>query len=387
MSELEAMRHPRRHEVYRDVGSERREVADPGFAYVAEFDLPPGAALLLCSDGLTDLVPSETIRQIVGAHASAPDRVVRGLIAAANDAGGRDNVTAVYAERIAAPVPGEGRQPMAGALRPRGARQGRMPVVLAIGTLVGFALGLLAADRGWGLPEVTGMTRWSPPIAVVVVRPGESIMAAVAEASPGATVLVEPGDYRERITLRDGVRVVSRVPRGATIRLPAGVADGEAAVVAAGVVGAEFSGFRIVGDDVAPLGVGVITRDAAVRLSDLDISGALTSAVDLGAGEGVVLSGSHVHDNPGAALVVRAGAAPRVTHNVFARNASSDRLSAPVIVEAGASGEWSENVFSGMTLRHIAGLDAPLREHLPVNNLIVAPPPAPSSSGRGGRGP
>jgi hypothetical protein len=56
-------------------------------------------------------------------------------------------------------------------------------------------------------------------------------------------------------------------------------------------------------------------------------------------------------------------------------------------VEAGASGEWSENVFSGMTLRHIAGLDAPLREHLPVNNLIVAPPPAPSSSGRGGRGP
>jgi serine/threonine protein phosphatase PrpC len=52
MSELEAMRHPRRNEIYRDLGSEPRDPADSGFAYIAEVPLAPGAALRLCSDGL-----------------------------------------------------------------------------------------------------------------------------------------------------------------------------------------------------------------------------------------------------------------------------------------------------------------------------------------------
>ena len=139
-------------------------------------------------------------------------------------------------------------------------------------------------------------------------------MAALAGALPGTTVLVEPGEYRERLTLRDGIRVLSRVPRGATIRLPAGAAESDAGVVAAGVANAELSGFRIVGDAASPLGVGIITRDAAVRLVDLEISGAVTSAVDLGSGDGLVLSGSHIHDNPGAGLMVRMGATPRITN-------------------------------------------------------------------------
>src|SRR5687767_13766992 len=84
LSELEAMRHPRRNEVYRDVGSEPRAVTDTNFAFVAEIDMPADAALLLCSDGLTDLVPSDEVRRIVAAHAGAPAAVVRGLVEAAN---------------------------------------------------------------------------------------------------------------------------------------------------------------------------------------------------------------------------------------------------------------------------------------------------------------
>jgi hypothetical protein len=385
MSELEAMRHPRRNEVYRDVGSEPHDVSDPGFVYVAEIDLPPGAALLLCSDGLTDLVPSDTIRRIVGAHAGRPDRVVHALIAAANDAGGKDNITAVYAERVASAMAAVASRHGADAdPPPRSVGRGRLSVALTIAALTGFALGLVVARRGWSLPEVAGMTGSAP--AGVVVRSGESIMTAVANALPGTSVLVEPGEYRERLTLRDGIRLISRVPRGATIRLPANAADSEAAVVVAGVADAELNGFRIVGDAASPLGVGVITRDASVRLADLDISGAATSAVDLGTGEGVVLSGSRIHGNLGAGLVVRTGATPRITHNVFARGPSSDDLSAPVVVEAGAAPEWSENVFRGMTLQDIAGLDPPTRASLPDNNLIVAPPQAAPSSGRGGRG-
>ena len=98
LSELEAMHHPRRNEVYRDVGSERHEASDPDFVEVKEIPFEPDAALLLCSDGLTDLVESETIAQIVWRWAGQPQQVVRALIDAANDAGGKDNITVVYVE-------------------------------------------------------------------------------------------------------------------------------------------------------------------------------------------------------------------------------------------------------------------------------------------------
>ncbi len=385
MSELEAMRHPRRNEVYRDVGSEPRDTADPGFAYIADLELPPGAALLLCSDGLTDLVPSETIRRIAAGHAGAPDRVVQALIAAANDAGGKDNITAVYVERSASPVAAVAAAGGRGDA-PRAHGRGRVVAGMIMAAVAGLAAGLIIAGQGWGWPRVTGMAGVSPA-GVVVVRPGQSIMAALADALPGTTVMVEPGEYRERLTLRDGIRVLSRVPRGATIRLPAGAAESDAGVVAAGGMDAELSGFRIVGDAASPLGVGVITRDAAVRLVDLDISGAVTSAVDLGPGDSLVLSGSHIHDNPGAGLVIRSGATPRITNNTFANNAYSDVLSTALVIETGAAPEWSENVFKGMTLQDVAGLDPPLRSSLSERNLLVAPPAAPGAParGRGGR--
>ena len=58
---LEAMRHPRRNEVYRDVGSEPARAARSRFIDLHEIPFEPDAALLLCSDGLTDLVESTTI--------------------------------------------------------------------------------------------------------------------------------------------------------------------------------------------------------------------------------------------------------------------------------------------------------------------------------------
>src|SRR5215471_13228653 len=96
LSELEAMHHPRRNEVYRDVGSDPHQPDDPDFIDVAEIEFEPDAALLLCSDGLTDLVDSSTLFDIVRTFAGHPDLVVKALIAAANAAGGKDNVSAVY---------------------------------------------------------------------------------------------------------------------------------------------------------------------------------------------------------------------------------------------------------------------------------------------------
>src|SRR4030095_12510922 len=98
LSELEAMRHPRRNEVYRDVGSEEHDPSDLDFIDVYETPFEPDAALLLCSDGLTDAIESTTIRETVAELAGQPDRVVDTLIDAANAAGGKDNITVVYVE-------------------------------------------------------------------------------------------------------------------------------------------------------------------------------------------------------------------------------------------------------------------------------------------------
>ena len=98
ISELDAMRHPRRNEVYRDVGSEPHEVGDSDFVDVRDTPMEPDAALLLCSDGLTDLVASDEIQRVVRQHAGKPDEVTRALVKAANDAGGKDNITVVYVE-------------------------------------------------------------------------------------------------------------------------------------------------------------------------------------------------------------------------------------------------------------------------------------------------
>jgi hypothetical protein len=54
------------------------------------------AALLLCSDGLTDHLTAAHIRTITGRYDGDPGRVAAELVEAANDAGGRDNITALF---------------------------------------------------------------------------------------------------------------------------------------------------------------------------------------------------------------------------------------------------------------------------------------------------
>ncbi len=104
ITEDEAMRHARRNEIYRDVGSSERDPDDPGFIEIETFPMPSDGVLLLCSDGLTDLVASAAIRAGVERYAPDFDAVARALIAAANDAGGKDNITIVL---VAGPEYGE----------------------------------------------------------------------------------------------------------------------------------------------------------------------------------------------------------------------------------------------------------------------------------------
>ena len=64
-----------------------------------------GDRYLLCSDGLTSVVPAAAIREALSAPGSAPDEVVRRLINLANAAGGPDNIACAVAEQVSPRVP------------------------------------------------------------------------------------------------------------------------------------------------------------------------------------------------------------------------------------------------------------------------------------------
>ena len=373
LSELEAMHHPRRNEVYRDVGSDPHQPDDADFIDVREIPFEPDAALLLCSDGLTDLIDSSAVHDVIDRFAGQPDQVVKGLIDAANAAGGKDNISVVYVEgerfasgdgrpdRAAAeitrrlgtnsaadrPAVVETRQPEKAA---RGQRtRARRAVTLAVIALLAAVIAT-AIVRLWPNGALFQRRASAPPAAhaaTITVGPTESITAAVQRAGQGSVVLVEPGEYRETLTLKNNVRVVSRVPRAATIRLSGTASEADAAVVAAGVTGAELAGFRIVGDAATPLGTGVLVRGSDVSIVDIEVTGAVNAAIAIDGVSLATILASDVHDNPGAALAIRSASA-RIAHNVFMRNGMSERVRRSFIIDEGADPRFSGNIFHGV---------------------------------------
>ena len=373
LSELEAMHHPRRNEVYRDVGSDPHQPDDADFIDVREIPFEPDAALLLCSDGLTDLIDSSAVHDVIDRFAGQPDQVVKGLIDAANAAGGKDNISVVYVEgerfasgdgrpdRAAAeitrrlgtnsaadrPAVVETRQPEKAA---RGQRtRARRAVTLAVIALLAAVIAT-AIVRLWPNGALFQRRASAPSAAhaaTITVGPTESITAAVQRAGQGSVVLVEPGEYRETLTLKNNVRVVSRVPRAATIRLSGTASEADAAVVAAGVTGAELAGFRIVGDAATPLGTGVLVRGSDVSIVDIEVTGAVNAAIAIDGVSLATILASDVHDNPGAALAIRSASA-RIAHNVFMRNGMSERVRRSFIIDEGADPRFSGNIFHGV---------------------------------------
>lgn len=95
LTEADAMAHPRRNEVFRDVGSRERNAADSDFIEVKSFPFHPAAALLLASDGLSDALTSAEIAAIAETYNGDPGQTAECLVQAANEHGGSDNISVV----------------------------------------------------------------------------------------------------------------------------------------------------------------------------------------------------------------------------------------------------------------------------------------------------
>lgn len=100
LSELEAMNHPQRSRIDRSLGDAHHEVADRNFLEAAQFQLLPNSMLLLCSDGLCDMITSDQMSSLLLAPNCTVQQRVSNLIDAAKKAGGKDNVTVVLFEYL-----------------------------------------------------------------------------------------------------------------------------------------------------------------------------------------------------------------------------------------------------------------------------------------------
>jgi serine/threonine protein phosphatase PrpC len=104
LTEAEAMRHPRRNEILREVGSTIRRIGDSDFMDYGETSFESGDLLLICSDGLTDMITTQQMVGIITAKNQPLDKKVDALIALANNMGGNDNITVVMAQNGAFPI-------------------------------------------------------------------------------------------------------------------------------------------------------------------------------------------------------------------------------------------------------------------------------------------
>ena len=216
LSPEEARGHPNAHVIRRYLGSRHPLRADLRLRLEAEENdtqaeanqglrLRPGDRLLLCSDGLTDMVEDDEILAALKAGQTS-EEALYGLVELANQRGGHDNITILCLEM----PPGAARdllQPLKRAGVPCLVAGGLVLVVLLLAAGMGWYLwrggGPLGATRTpAALPAITVPARATLPVGVVpTLRPtqveaSETPVPADSPALPLATYTAWPTNTR-----------------------------------------------------------------------------------------------------------------------------------------------------------------------------------------------
>jgi serine/threonine protein phosphatase PrpC len=359
ITEVEAMRHPRRNEVFRDVGSAFHEPDDPDFIEIVEARFDRRSALLICSDGLSDMLSSTAIERTVHQHAGNPAAVVDALILGANEAGGKDNITVVYVEgdgfaASLATAPRAAAAPAAAgapAAIPSTSPLWRSRATwLALGLLAGLALGIGLA---WTLAVYAPLSTPASRRLTAGVEPGResptsftSIAAALAVAEPRDVVQIEPGEYAEAVDLKDGIDLVARIPGTVTLVAPPGQ-TGWTSLSAGGHLGNQVSGIRILGRPGAPIATALRLSGHDLHIDDVTVEGTVGVGLEIVNDGTVVVRASRLTDIEGLPLRIGDGARPVIRQNIFAhaRGVQSPAME----IAARAEPEVRGNVFVGYT--------------------------------------
>jgi serine/threonine protein phosphatase PrpC len=402
LSEADAMRHPMRNQVYRALGAMPRSVDDEEeLVELQHVPLDDESALLLCSDGLTDLVPLDAIADIVDLHAGDPAGVVKDLIDAANRAGGKDNVSVIFAVGQRFASPGDS-SPDTTITRKIGPRPHQVAVdsatvpppdpraaagaLLRRGILV-FTAGVLVGAAAVGAAVWTRASRNRTASAELAARlpatirvgsgpqtSSTTITGALNQSHAGDTILVEPGEYRESLRVSKALTMISVRPREAVIVSPAGAGS---AIEIDAPDQTRLVGFTVRGAADAPLPVGIVLRHGNAQIEDFEISGTRSVAIEImNVGESTV-RGTYLHDNKGTTILIRGAATPRIVHNLIAADTSGAGALPAIEILEGAAPALIGNVIKGFGSTALSGLPDFDRERTLQQNVIVEKPSAP----------
>jgi len=360
--------------------------------------------MVVCSDGLTDMVSSSTIEHLVRLHAGEPQSVVDALVAAANDAGGKDNITVVYAE-----APGFSRAVRGHGFGPAPSPAASLPASGSTGPVdPGIGGAANAEPRGaggplsgvwWGMVHrratwfVCGMVigvvaalalAWrlgdGAPVAPRTLAVGGSgaeafarIADAMAQARPGDVVQLEPGTYKEQVVVPDGVDLVARLPGKSRLMRGEGTTGEWRAVTAAGATGGRIYGIRIESVGTAPIDVGLGISGAGRHIELVDIGGPMRASIELAGATAVIVRGCLVHTVQGPGLTMDAGSEATIDNNAFVR---TGRVVEPALSLNDATRTVvTRNLFAGYGVEIIRGVSADERAQLLSGNFVVAAEP------------
>ncbi|MEJ6981805.1 protein phosphatase 2C domain-containing protein [Pedobacter sp. P351] len=101
LDENSAMKHLKRNEINKALGFGKDIETQDDYIETGSSPFLPGDMLLLCSDGLTDMVNKEAITEVLNSQASLEEKA-KLLVELANKNGGKDNITVVLVENDSA---------------------------------------------------------------------------------------------------------------------------------------------------------------------------------------------------------------------------------------------------------------------------------------------
>lgn len=384
ISEAEAMLHPRRSEVFRDVGSKTHTPDDEDFVETIQVSFEPDCALLLCSDGLSDYVTSEQIAQIIEQYAGDPEKAVNQLISKANEAGGLDNITAlcIEGEEFANTIRARGVEAKVPPIRPEkqselqtsSSKETSTQAVNEKSVISGSEpLSVtIAHERKWRLwrqhmrrtflrtRRILG-NRWAilffgillGIISLIGLNILKSRIVGPVSTSPTTRATAERKSihtvgHDERadfLTISDALEashagdtiIVEPGEYGEQIQLKEGVnlisqKPREAVIrisnqmvnASSAVLAFKLRTGRFVGFKITGGEQGTLT--IGLRLSDSDIEvedvevSGARTGVEIEGTSAATLRANYIHDNSGSGVVIRGGGAPRLAHNIIVRN-------------------------------------------------------------------
>ncbi|MCL2827090.1 MAG: Stp1/IreP family PP2C-type Ser/Thr phosphatase, partial [Eggerthellaceae bacterium] len=189
---LEARSHPSRSVITRALGSDPSMLAD-----LYEINVEAGDRLLLCSDGLSSMIPDGVIEEVLAAIAD-PQRCADRLVNEALAAGGHDNVTVIVVD-------------VSGFLETKLKKTARRSKVLAIvivlaavvvivAAFVGFSL---YANNSYYLADDNGM------VAIYQGIPGSLFGFSASHLESDTDIAVKDLQPGVASRLQDGIRVNS----------------------------------------------------------------------------------------------------------------------------------------------------------------------------------